>query len=218
MSVYSLRQDGEKALSPHFKVKEFRCQDGTDIIPIDLNLISKLEALYSRLGCYSIVITSGYRTPAYSVKVGGYATDQHTKGTAADIICYKSKGVPFTINEMLIAAQEVGFTGIGRMRTAIHVDVRSCKSYFDEITGKTGISDWHNFLGISQSPAPKPTAPVARTLTVKCVALKIHATADLGSKTVGFLRLGNKVTATQLKNGMAYIGKGWIITNNKYVK
>lgn len=32
LNVYSLERDGEKSLSKNFKVKEFRCKDGSDPI------------------------------------------------------------------------------------------------------------------------------------------------------------------------------------------
>lgn len=35
---YSLRKDGAKQLSPAFRVREFRCRDGTDAVLIDEEL------------------------------------------------------------------------------------------------------------------------------------------------------------------------------------
>ena len=37
VKTYSLKSDGDKQLSPHFKVKEFRCKDGSDKILIVTN-------------------------------------------------------------------------------------------------------------------------------------------------------------------------------------
>ena len=36
---YSLKNDGAKQLSPAFRVREFRCRDGTDTILIDEGLV-----------------------------------------------------------------------------------------------------------------------------------------------------------------------------------
>jgi hypothetical protein len=47
-------------------------------------LTAALNALGKSLGV-TIYGISGYRTPAHSVAVGGYATDPHTKGLAEDI-------------------------------------------------------------------------------------------------------------------------------------
>lgn len=97
----------------------------------------KLEALRSKLGGRPVTITSGYRCSRHSVAVGGYANDAHTKGIAADIsIAGKS---PEDIAE---AAELVGFSGIGLMTGAVHVDVRNAKNYYnshwfgDERTGE----------------------------------------------------------------------------------
>lgn len=34
VKVYSLATDGDKYLTPHFQVKEFRCRDGSDVVLI----------------------------------------------------------------------------------------------------------------------------------------------------------------------------------------
>jgi hypothetical protein len=47
-------------------------------------LTARLDALAKALGV-TIYGISGYRTPAHSVAVGGYADDPHTKGLAEDI-------------------------------------------------------------------------------------------------------------------------------------
>jgi hypothetical protein len=47
-------------------------------------LTARLDALAKALGVIIYGI-SGYRTPAHSVAVGGYADDPHTKGLAEDI-------------------------------------------------------------------------------------------------------------------------------------
>ena len=39
IKVYSLTRDGGTALSPHFRVREFRCRDGSDPIFVDTELV-----------------------------------------------------------------------------------------------------------------------------------------------------------------------------------
>ena len=39
---YSLKNDGAKQLSPAFRVREFRCRDGTDTILIDEGLVVQI--------------------------------------------------------------------------------------------------------------------------------------------------------------------------------
>ncbi len=40
---YSLETDGAKQLAPGFRVREFRCRDGTDTILIDEGLVVVLQ-------------------------------------------------------------------------------------------------------------------------------------------------------------------------------
>ncbi len=151
VKTYSLKTDGEKSLSAHFKVKEFKCKDGTDKILINTDLITVLEELYSYLNCKAINITSGYRTPSHSVNVGGYATDQHTKGNAADISCKKQDGTLYSSNEICCALEDIFHNGgIGRINKnhSVHVDVRGKKCWFDETNGNKTCSSWYTYLGI----------------------------------------------------------------------
>ena len=84
-----------------------------------------------------MTITSGYRCPRHSVAVGGYANDAHTKGIAADI-SIEGK----TPEDIAEAAELVGFSGIGLMNGAVHVDIRNANNYYnshwygDERTGE----------------------------------------------------------------------------------
>ena len=45
LNVYSLKKDGNIKLSSNFKVKEFACQDGTDPIFIDSELVEILQKI-----------------------------------------------------------------------------------------------------------------------------------------------------------------------------
>lgn len=148
---YSLKTDGEKSLSTHFKVKEFKCKDGSDTILINSDLIIALEKLYDYLNCKAINITSGYRTPEHSVKVGGYAADQHTKGNAADITCKKQDGTYYTSNEICCALEDLSHNGgVGKINNnrSVHIDVRGKKCWFDETNNDKTCTSWYDYLGI----------------------------------------------------------------------
>ena len=67
---YSLKNDGAKQLSPAFRVREFRCRDGTDTILIDEGLVVLLQCIREHFG-KPVTITSGYRTASHNTKVGG---------------------------------------------------------------------------------------------------------------------------------------------------
>ena len=62
---YSLKNDGAKQLSPAFRVREFRCRDGTDTILIDEGLVVLLQCIREHFG-KPVTITSGYRTASHN--------------------------------------------------------------------------------------------------------------------------------------------------------
>jgi len=115
-------------LSEHFSLKEFICPCCGKAAPSKL-LIQRLEKLHQLMNAKSVVITSGYRCPSYSKKIGGYANDAHTCNIAADIIVNKKSGGTYTAEDIAEAAERVGFGGIGLMNGACHVDNRDSESY-----------------------------------------------------------------------------------------
>lgn len=123
---YSLKKQGDNKLTPHFRVREFRCKDGSDEIKIDERLPKLLEQIrvYAEA---AVEITSAYRTVAYNAKVGGASNSQHTKGTAADIITDGR-----TVAEIAKFAQAIGAGGVGlyTKKNFVHVDTRAGKSYW----------------------------------------------------------------------------------------
>lgn len=123
-------------MSAHFDRAEFRCKCGCGRDDISPDLVAKLEQIYAYFartptGCKAIVITSGIRCPSYSVKVGGYSSDAHTKSIAADIIVYNKNGAPYTAETIAAVAEYCGFTGIGLMNGACHVDIRNEHNYIN---------------------------------------------------------------------------------------
>lgn len=89
MTVKSFSATDNTQLTEHFNAREFRCKCGKshDFLISD-ELVSKLEQLYAALDCGKIIVNSGYRCPEHDKAVGGTSTGQHTKGTAADVVCY----------------------------------------------------------------------------------------------------------------------------------
>lgn len=124
IKAYSKAKDGNKKLSKNFKVKEFACNDGSDPIFIDSELINILQKIRTHFG-KSVTITSAYRTPGRNKAVGGQAYSQHLYGKAADI---KVKGV--TPKKVAAYAETLlpKSGGIGIYPTFTHVDVRTTKS------------------------------------------------------------------------------------------
>jgi len=124
VKAYSKAKDGTKKLSANFKVREFACSDGTDVIFISQELVDVLQKIRNRFG-KAVTVTSGYRTPAHNKKVGGAAYSQHLYGTAADITVkgVKPKDVAAYAETLL---PNTG--GIGIYSTFTHIDVRKVKS------------------------------------------------------------------------------------------
>ena len=124
VKAYSLAKDGNKKLSANFKVREFACRDGSDVVFISDKLVSVLQQIRSHFKA-RVNINSAYRTPSYNKKVGGAAYSQHLYGKAADFVV---EG---------ISPKEVGryaetllpnSGGIGIYSNFIHVDDRTTKS------------------------------------------------------------------------------------------
>ena len=65
---YIMNTDGNKKIAQHFKVREFACKDGSQIVFIDRYLVSILDILRNQIG-KPIIITSGYRTPEWNKKM-----------------------------------------------------------------------------------------------------------------------------------------------------
>lgn len=105
-------------ISKNFKLREFACKDGSNLVKVDSELLVKLQKLRDRIK-KPIIITSGYRTESHNKKVGGSKNSQHLYGKAVDI---KVSGM--TPQTLLKHAESVGFNGIGLYKWGIHVDVR----------------------------------------------------------------------------------------------
>ena len=128
---YSLKKDGAKQLSPAFRVREFRCRDGTDTILIDEGLVVLLQCIREHFG-KPVTITSGYRTAAHNAAVGGAKSSQHLLGRAADI---RVEGV--SVEDVAAYAESLmpDWGGVGRYPVKagratgwVHVDTRADKA------------------------------------------------------------------------------------------
>ena len=137
--------------------------NGTDINELKEHIL-KLENVIDYLartptGCKSCVITSGIRCPSYSVKVGGFSSDAHTKSLAADCIFYQSDGKRYSPETVAAVAEIMGFNGIGLMDGAIHLDIRTTANYInghwfgDERNGNDNIKTFSQYLPkITETP------------------------------------------------------------------
>lgn len=159
MSTY--KYNDKTQLTAHFNVQEFRCKcGGTHDVVIDSALVSKLEQLFTAIDCSKIIINSGYRCANHDKNVGGNGSGQHTKGTAADIVCYDRSGEKISSKKVCCAAQDLNFGGIANIDntyTATHVDTRTSNFWKgNEALGAAGTnnsvtSDFYSYFGLSQA-------------------------------------------------------------------
>ena len=122
--AYSLTKNGTVYLSKNFRVREFRCQDGTDPIFVDLELVDILQKVRDHFG-KAVTITSAFRTASHNKSVNGAAYSQHLYGRAADI---KVSGVSPKDVAAYLETLLPNRGGIGVYSTWVHVDTRPVKA------------------------------------------------------------------------------------------
>lgn len=114
-------------LSPHFRLEEFACHDGTPVPEHAHQALRELcreylEPLRSRYGATTII--SGYRTPEWNRAVGGAVRSYHVyrrgrRGVAADVRC--ARGTPLRWAELV---DDLGAGGVSSEEAHLHVDTR----------------------------------------------------------------------------------------------
>lgn len=128
---YSFAKNGNRRLAPDFKVREFRCKDGTDTVMVDETLTVVLQCIRDHFG-KAVTITSGYRTAAHNAAVGGAKSSQHLLGRAADI---RVQGVSVEDVAAYTESLMPDWGGVGRYPVKagratgwVHVDTRADKA------------------------------------------------------------------------------------------
>ncbi|MCG8514575.1 MAG: D-Ala-D-Ala carboxypeptidase family metallohydrolase [Halanaerobiales bacterium] len=112
-------------ISKDFLLSEFHSPD-THTVKLDPRLIKLNQVFRDRVGV-PYTPNSAYRTPEHNKRVGGSPKSQHLAGKAIDIPLLKG----YTIDEMANIAEEIGFDGIGKYETFIHLDVRGKRARWD---------------------------------------------------------------------------------------
>ena len=128
VKVYSLKAEGSRQITDHFRVYEFACSDGSDVVFVSQALVDILEAIRVHFG-RPVTVTSGYRTVSYNASIKNSSKkSQHCNGLAADI---QVEGhTPLEVyNYTCSLLGDHG--GVGIYNTFVHVDVRASKSRFD---------------------------------------------------------------------------------------
>lgn len=157
---YSKERDGGNFLSEHFQVWEFqsydeqlRCLTTDDIYLDDLN-IKYLEDIFKAFNCSKIVITSGYRSEDFDIRIGGFA-GYHSKGQAVDFMCYDQNGQVIEASHIVCHCELMGVLGIGYGGNYTHIDTRDWKSFFNEINGEVNIGSWFDYFGYERPISEK---------------------------------------------------------------
>lgn len=132
IEAYSVLKQGNRKLSEHFKVREFRCQDGSDPVFIDTELVELLEKIRAHFA-KPVTITSAFRTASHNATVAKAAKySQHLYGKAADIQVQgiSVENVAAYAEKLLEGRGGIGIypPGLGRANGWVHVDVRKDKS------------------------------------------------------------------------------------------
>ena len=114
-------------LTKNFKKSEFDSKDGAcmpnDVLQNISNLAKEVQAIRDALG-KSIIINSGYRSPAHNKKVGGVANSEHVQGKAADL--NPQGATPKQLYDLilkLIAEGKIYNGGVGLYNTFVHYDI-----------------------------------------------------------------------------------------------
>ena len=109
-------------VTEHFMHSDFICPccDTIRIVPAFYTHAGMLERMRREAG-FPIVITSGYRCKSHNTRVGGGTRSWHLL-FATDIQPLDKD--PKRLARLFQLAQDIGFRGIGRYETFLHVDLR----------------------------------------------------------------------------------------------
>ena len=108
-------------MKTYFTEKEFSCNH-CGVLKIELGAEYKLNQL-RELDGKPMILTSAYRCPEHNRAVGGTKNSYHMKGMAFDI---RLDGR--NVDELAKLARSVGFNGIGKYKTFLHIDTRKNKA------------------------------------------------------------------------------------------
>jgi len=116
------------SLTKNFSIKEFECNDGSEMpTDVQLNIAElavQLEIIRAHFNA-PIKINSAYRSLEYNRSIGSNDSSQHVLGKAADIVVkgYTPDEVADAI-EFLIMTGMLKEGGVGRYNTFTHYDIR----------------------------------------------------------------------------------------------
>lgn len=221
MNIKKYTHSKNVSVTKHFESREFASTVNGKLysneILIDLDFVKMLEKFFD-YGITSVVILSGYRTPQADIAVGGNGCGTHTKGFAADIVCYKNK-CALSSKYTACLAEIIGFSGIGITGdTGVHVDTRSARNYVnahwfgDERNGKNDIKSFFSYFGLTKAELFGELEYYKQhiyTIKAKCkTAVFVYPSGDARIKK--YYGKNKKARVWAQKNGYAKVLSGWI--------
>lgn len=123
-------------LTENFSLPEFASKDGA-AFPEDVKtnlaeLAENLQVLRDHFA-RSVTVTSGYRSPAHNVRIGGASDSFHVRGMAADLqIAGVAPRVVYNAIELLIKSGKMKEGGLGLYSGWVHYDIRGRKIRWDK--------------------------------------------------------------------------------------
>lgn len=120
-----------RQITKHFTYDECRCPccDGLRIVDTLYNHMTLLEIMRVRLG-FAIIINSGYRCLNHNDAVDGRIKSWHLL-FATDVRPCWGTGFDKRLAAMYKTAKDVGFKGIGRYKSRLHLDTRAIQYFYE---------------------------------------------------------------------------------------
>ena len=123
-------------LTENFTLPEFASKDGTafpeDVVKNLSILAQQLQVLRDHFG-RSVTVTSGYRSVAHNLRIGGAKDSFHVRGMAADIqVSGISPKLVYNAIELLIRSGKMIEGGLGLYDSWVHYDFRGKRIRWDK--------------------------------------------------------------------------------------
>lgn len=134
-TIFAFRKsvDGATNLTDNFKVREFACKDGSDVVFINCMIPVICQAVRNWFGV-AFTPNSAYRTESHNKAVGGSANSYHLTGRAVDIPTPKGHTVEELhsfLDKLLGDSCEIGLYSWG-----CHVAITDTKKRFTDSSYK----------------------------------------------------------------------------------
>lgn len=170
-------------ISKHFNTSEFKCPECTEV-KISTELINKIETLFDKINASKCIVSSGYRSREYDIKMNGFA-GKHSEGLAIDCCFYDKNNNRIPSIIICCVAFELGFTGIARITDYYtHLDIRENSTYYgDETRGNS--SYWTNpytYFNVNKNDVAKYTGDNA---TIDVIKYQVYTNKWLPNVTKG---------------------------------